>query len=327
MSLPSQHHRRAGQHGVAIVSAMVLVALASLLVGSLFWREYVSARSVQNRLALAQLRWIESAVLDWAAVVLKSDQSSTGAVDHLLETWATPVAETRLDETVTAGARISERSRAALIAGQIFDAQARLNLNNLVVDGKPSPRHAAAFQRLLALLGLSPELEAALTARLLAAYPPAGADGKVRPFSMPLLRTRELLRVPGYDERAVALLEPFVIFLPRRIPGQDSAGLGAATRVNINTAPAEVIAATAEDMSLEAARRFVLVRERNFHATLDQAASRFDSQRSLSPDLFSVGSSFFLLVGMVRFERVEVSSEALFFRGPSRVELVWRQQS
>ena len=164
-----RHFRR--EHGAAIVSVLVLVSIATLLVASLFWRQHLATRSVQNRFASAQLRWIETAVLDWAAVVLRSDQSSSGQVDHLQETWAVPVAETRLDETVTAGARISGSTRSALIAGQIFDAQGRLNLSNLVHDGKPVDKQAAAFRRLLAFLGLPPELESALTRRLLESYP------------------------------------------------------------------------------------------------------------------------------------------------------------
>src|SRR5690606_21263801 len=113
----------------------------------LFWRESVTVRSVENRLALAQIRWIESAVLDWAEVVLRVDQGSTGPVDHLGEIWALPVAETRFDETITGGARLDEDSN-ALIAGQMFDGQARLNLNNLIVAGLPSREHRDAFERL-----------------------------------------------------------------------------------------------------------------------------------------------------------------------------------
>ena len=348
------------ERGAAIVSVLVLVSIATLLVASLFWRQHLATRSVQNRFASAQLRWIETAVLDWAAVVLRSDQSSSGQVDHLQETWAVPVAETRLDETVTAGARISGSTRSALIAGQIFDAQGRLNLSNLVHDGKPVENQAAAFRRLLALLGLPPELESALTRRLLESYPapPAAAgdqggavaggaagsagapaaSGSPPPVApaqramapipplAPPLKMSELLRLPGFDERVVEALMPFAVLLPKHIPSGDARHSTASTRVNVNTAPAEVIAALADDLTLDAARGFVLARERVVSTTIEQAGSRFNPPISLNAELFSVGSSFFLLVGMVRFERVEASTEALFFRGPARVDLVWRQQ-
>jgi general secretion pathway protein K len=360
------------ERGAAIVSVLVLVSIATLLVASLFWRQHLATRSVQNRFASAQLRWIETAVLDWAAVVLRSDQSSSGQVDHLQETWAVPVAETRLDETVTAGARISGSTRSALIAGQIFDAQGRLNLSNLVHDGKPVEKQAAAFRRLLAFLGLPPELESTLTRRLLESYPaPAaaadqgagGATGSAGapaagsaaapaagsaaapgasgspptaapaqratapiPLLAPPLKMSELLRLPGFDERVVAALMPFAVLLPKHIPSGDARHSTASTRVNVNTAPAEVIAALGDDITLDAARGFVLARERVVSTAIEQAGSRFNPPISLNAELFSVGSSFFLVAGMVRFERVEASTEALFFRGPARVDLVWRQQ-
>jgi general secretion pathway protein K len=364
MRRDSRHER-----GAAIVSVLVLVSIATLLVASLFWRQHLATRSVQNRFASAQLRWIETAVLDWAAVVLRSDQSSSGQVDHLQETWAVPVAETRLDETVTAGARISGSTRSALIAGQIFDAQGRLNLSNLVHDGKPVEKQAAAFRRLLAFLGLPPELESTLTRRLLESYPAAvadqgagGATGSAAvpaagsagapaasgspptasgspptaapaqratapiPLLAPPLKMSELLRLPGFDERVVAALTPFAVLLPKHIPSGDTRHSTASTRVNVNTAPAEVIAALGDDITLDAARGFVLARERVVSTAIEQAGSRFNPPISLNAELFSVGSSFFLVAGMVRFERVEASTEALFFRGPARVDLVWRQQ-
>lgn len=346
------HLRR--ERGAAIVSVLVLVSIATLLVASLFWRQHLATRSVQNRFASAQLRWIETAVLDWAAVVLRSDQSSSGQVDHLQETWAVPVAETRLDETVTAGARISGSTRSALIAGQIFDAQGRFNLSNLVHDGKPVDKQAAAFRRLLAFLGLPPELESAVTRRLLESYPAppaaaadqgaAGAGGAAGsagappsaapapsatapiPLLAPPLKMSELLRLPGFDERVVATLMPFAVLLPKHISSGDARQNTASTRVNVNTAPAEVIAALADDLTLDAARGFVLARERVVSTTLEQAGSRFNPPISLNAEHYSVGSSFFLVAGMVRFERVEASTEALFFRGPARVDLLWRQQ-
>jgi general secretion pathway protein K len=325
MRLPSAFNRAPGcphrQRGAAIISVLVVVTIATLLVASLFWRQHLGARSVLNRQAMAQLRWIETAVLDWAAVVLRADQSSSGQVDHLQETWAVPVAETRLDETVTAGARIAGDTRSALIAGQIFDAQSRLNLSNLVHDGKPVARQVQAYRRLLAQMGLPPELEAPLTERLLLAYPPTP------PASLPPpLKLRDLLRIPGYDERAVALLTPYVILIPKRVSVQGAATPTASTRVNINTATPEVLAALVDDLSIDAARNLVLLRERIVFSSLDQASSRLNPPVAFNSDYFSVGSDFFLLFGMVRFERIEASSEALFFRGPTRVELVWRQQ-
>jgi general secretion pathway protein K len=359
------------QSGVAIISVMLLLSLATLVVGTLFWQQHVLIRSVQNRLALAQIRWIESAVLDWAAVVLRVDRRN-GPVDHLLEPWATPIAETRLDETVTAGGRLSDASRAALLTGQVFDAQARFNLNNLVRDGRISVPDYEAYQRLLSLLNLPQSLADPLAQRLLLAYPPVptsgqqgqqgqtgqrtdavqGADGgRAESAGVPasekadqsprdgvavtsgqglrsvsLFRLDDLRSVPGYDAALIEILSPFVVFLPKQLPGPSGFSPVPPTTVNINTAPAEVISAILEDVPLDRARRFVDVRERTFFASLEQAGSRFDVAVTLDPARISIGSSFFLVRGMIRFDRVESYIEALMHRGADRVDLLWRQK-
>ncbi len=318
---------RSVQAGVAIVSVLLVVTLATLIVSSLFWREHVTVRSVENRLALAQMRWIETAVLDWASVVLRVDQSSTGAVDHLTELWATPIAETVLDETVTGGARLSDTGGTARLAGQVFDAQARMNLNNLVLDGLPSDVHREAFERLLAIVGRPENLAGLLQARLLQAYPPLEKGRRGAASALPLLKLADLRSVAGFDETTVIALEPYVIFLPKRVRIGAAEFVTENTKVNVNTAPPEVLAAGIADIDLQAARRFAEgVRQRTYFASLGVARSRFDGSPVLPANLLSVGSEFFLVRGMVRFGRVESQSEALLYRGASRVELIWQHR-
>jgi general secretion pathway protein K len=305
---------RRQERGVAIISVLLIVMLVGLIVGSLFWREFVATRSIQNRLAMAQLRWIETAVLDWAAVVLRADQTAAGEVDHLLETWATPVAETQLDETVTAGASIGGTSDNALLAGQIQDAQARIDLNSLVRDAQVLPEQLAMLERLFSMLGLPAGLIPPLVSHLTA--PPETV--------LPLVRLSDLMQLPGFGPGVIETLAPFVIFIPRSRSG-DSPSAGP-TRININTAPAEVIAAAIEGLSLDEARRFVLVRERTYFTSLELAQSRFGRPLELDAERFAVKSSHFLVRGMIRFGRVEAESEALLFRAPARVELLWRHR-
>lgn len=318
---------RTAQAGVAIVSVLLVITLATLIVSSLFWREHVTVRSVENRLALAQMRWIETAVLDWASVVLRVDRASTGGVDHLSELWATPVAETVLDETVTGGARLTDAGAKARMAGQMFDAQARMNLNNLVIDGLPSAAHREAFERLLAIVGRPESLAGLLQARLQRAYPPLVQGKRAPATALPLLKLADLRTVPGFDEATITALEPYVIFLPKRVRVGAAEFVTENTKVNVNTAPPEVLAAEVAEIDLQGARRFVEgVRQRTFFASLDVARTRIDGSPVLPANLLSVGSDFFLVRGMVRFGRVESQSEALLYRGASRVELIWQHR-
>ena len=299
--------------GAAVVTALLIVALATTVVTGLFVRENVTVRSVENRLALSQTHWIERAALDWAKVILRADARS-GVVDHLGEPWAVPVAETRLDETVTAGAKISDTSRSAMLAGQIIDAQSKLNLTSLVQGGKPILEQRNAFRRLLALVGL-PESLADLALARVQRSQASLVDGKPVPATeLPLMRLADLMVIPGFDAAAIEVLAPFAIVLP------------GPTLVNVNTAPAEVLSAVIEGLDLAGARRLVAQRERTFFRSLGDASALIEGNPALSPALLSVGSGYFLVRGVVRFDRVEAATETLLARNTDRVEIVWQQR-
>lgn len=311
----SAQPRRAGaQRGAAIVVALLVVTLSAVVVSSLFWREQVAVRSVQNRLALTQARWIERAALDWAKVVLRADQR-LGAVDHLGEAWALPVLETRLDETVTGGAKLDDTSRDAVLAGQVSDAQARFNLNSLSAgSGQVSVAHRDGLRKLLTLLGRSESAAELITQRVLQSQPRVLQGATLPPTRGPLLRVADLLDVPGLDAATVRALEPFCIVLPKPTP------------VNINTASAEVIASLVPSIGLPSAQRFVARRERTFYRTLEQAAPDFDDRPTLTPTVFSVGSAYFLANGVIRYDRVESQSETLLERVNDRIDVLWQQR-
>jgi general secretion pathway protein K len=305
---------RRRQEGAAIITAMLVVTLAAVVVSSLFWREHVGVRSVENRLALSQSRWIERAALDWAKVILRADQRG-GAVDHLGEPWAVPVVDTRLDETVTAGAQISDSQRTAMLAGQMLDAQARLNLASLAgANGVPSDPHLQALRKLLGLIGRPESMADRAMARVLESTPRV-VEGTVQAARRPpLTRLADLADAEGFDPTTIAALDPFVIVLPRP------------TTVNVNTAAPEVIAAMIPTIDLSSARRFVARRERTFFRTLAEAAEQLDGQPVLAPALMSVGSNFFLVRGVIRYDRVESQSETLLERLSDRVEVVWQHR-
>ena len=309
----------ARQRGAAIVTALLVVVLATSVVSALFLRESIAVRSIENRLALSQTRWIERAAIDWAKVILRAD-ANAGNADHLGEPWAVPVAETKLDETVTAGAKIGENSRPAMLAGQIIDYQSKFNLNALVINGQVSKPHLDAARKLFNLIDVPESLVDMALARLLRSRAQVIDGRTIAAAETPLLRLTDLLGVTGFDTAILQRLEPFVVVIPLT-PEAPAASL-----VNINTAPAEVIAATVPALDLAVARRFVVRRERTFFRDLNEASLQLDGQPVLPPVLLSVGSSYFMLRGMVRFDRVEVTSETLLVRTSGKVDIVWQQR-
>jgi hypothetical protein len=54
------------------------------------------------------------------------------------------------------------------------------------------------------------------------------------------------------------------------------------------------------------------------------AQTAFGSNVTLDPALLSVGSSFFLVSGVIRYDRVESQTETLLQRKNNDVEVIWQ---
>lgn len=307
------------ERGVAIISVLLTVALATIIVSGLFLREHITVRSVENRVDLTQARWIERAAIDWSKVILAADGKGK-KLDHLGEPWAIPVLDTRLDETVTAGAKIDDEARAATLSGQMIDAQSMLNLNNLIIKSQEtgisvSQASLESFQKLLSILDLPEAVASAVASRLLAAAePPANSDETAG--VLPMLRVNDLLSVRGVTPEMVQALEQFVIFIPSTQP----------TKLNVNTASAEVLAAVIEDLDLSAAQQLVTQRERQTFF-LDMADFNKRVGKNVQAGLVDLQTSYFLVRGLIRFGRVESFTETLLHRqSQSNVRVIWQRR-
>ena len=303
------------QTGAAIVTVMLIVMLATMIVSSLFYRESIAIRSIENRLTLQQTRWVERAVLDWSRVILRADARNS-TVDHLQEAWATPVADTILDETVTAGASIKNARDSARLSGGMQDAQGKLNLNNLVgPNGAQNPETYKAFEKLLQLTGQPVVLAQNLLARLLTSQSVKTGDVTVPATTPALLLVDDLRTVKGFNTDVISTLDSFVIFLPNP------------TLVNVNTAPAETLAAIVPELDLATARRFVSNRERTFYPDLAAAGKAMGNNATLPLTMLDTKSAFFVVKGIIKFDRVEAGTETLLQRVSSNaVDVVWQRR-
>ena len=72
-----RHHQR----GVALLTAILVVTLASLLAVAMAHREAVSIKRGQNQMAREQAFQVAMGLEDWAIVFLRRDATETGAVD------------------------------------------------------------------------------------------------------------------------------------------------------------------------------------------------------------------------------------------------------
>lgn len=311
------------QRGVAVITALLLTTLAVTIVASLFWQQQVQVRSMENQRLQLQTRWILRGALDWARLILRQDGSDS-AQTTLTGVWATPLAETRLDQYIERE-RVEGENFDATLSGQISDAQSRYNLASLAVLRKVDPEQQAIFGRLLSNLRLDPALAKTVAetvarsqsgtpmtgdtasgqpppkggADTQAALPPVSANGGE---PMEMMRVEDLLAISGFTALAVERLREFVIVLPEP------------TKVNVNTAPAEVLAALLNESVSEATAQ-VNERKRAYYKEANDFKSRIGSAHTLGPGVeVVVKSGYFLVASKVRLDRAALDAVALIRR-------------
>lgn len=313
----------AWQRGAAVLMALFVATLATLIVSGLFWQQFVLLRTIENQQLIVQSRVLLAGALDWARAMLREDLVRS-QYDALSEFWAQGLAETRLDQLGESSALASQAS----IAGSIEDAQSRFNLRNLVGDdGKADTRQLEALKRLCEVLNV-PTVTAELIAfRMRDAFaPPASGDdagaasATTRP--VPPLLPADIAAIPGIEPEAAAKLAPYIVILD-----------GNKTLLNVNTASAEVIAART-GVSLSRARALVAERERiSYFVNTADVRNRLGNDPSLQTgdNVIDVKTSYFFVRGQIKLARADIRMEALVRRPATAqpgaaVEVLWQRE-
>ncbi|MCU6617058.1 type II secretion system minor pseudopilin GspK [Achromobacter sp. 77] len=317
---PCSGHGRGGgtrQRGAAVVSALIVVAIVAALTTSLFQRQTASTRRVENELARVQARAMLAGGIDWARLVVR-DHGRREPTTRGDQIWATPVLDTRIERPGD--------DRVAVFSGGVQDEQGKYNLYNLARNGVAQPEQEEILRRLLGTLELPDTLAARIVDIVAAAQPPALAADAPNTAAQP----GPLARAPlprGVDEVAALLdLEPPMRNALRRTMTL----LPSATQVNVNTAPAEVIAALVPGLSLAQARALAGERDRgNWFNNTGDFANRLAGTGVKTPaPAVSTNSSWFLASGTVVYERARVSMQALMRSAPPAApETLWTRET
>jgi general secretion pathway protein K len=295
------------QRGAALVVAMLVAAIAAAVATTLSvdgarWQAVVEGRRDHARAAS-----LATAGVQWARQAL-ADDATRGPVDHLGEPWAIPLPPTPVD--------------GGSVEGRIDDAQARLNVNAIADDTSASAVARARLAALFARQGIDATLVDALAdwidadgvAREHGAEDEAYARERAVTANAPIARAAELAAVRGFTPASVARVAPYVVALP------PDAGL------NVNTAPAEVLATVLPALDADAIAAIVAMRRDRPFATLDDFRSRA-ARGSSSPDTtgLTIGSSHFLVTVRARQGNAVVVAEALIARGGGDApHVVWQ---
>lgn len=292
------------QQGVAIITALLLTTLAVTIVASLFWRQQIQVRAIENQRLQLQKQLALRGALDWAQLMLRDDARQS-ATDDLSELWNAPLAGVQLDAFLDRDIEQANLGDATL-SGNLSDAQARFNLRNLAHEGKVNTAEVRVFQRLLILLRQDPALAMA-AARFIASSQQAQA-----PPMLDLVYVEDLLTIPGFSEATITALLRYVVILPR------------ATGINVNTAPAEVLAARLDTLNSSDITALVTSRRIASFRDLNDFATRLPNRQiTLAEGAVSVATDYFIADGAVAIDHATLQIQGLIERNGPNTRMVW----
>jgi len=297
----------ARQRGAALLTAMIIVTLVASLSASMIWQQWRAIQVETAERARAQSGWMLQGALDYARLILRED--SRGGFDDLGEPWAVPLAESRVSTFLAADKDNTDTGPEAFVSGGIVDAQSRYNLRNLIdAQSQVSGDEVAVLSRLCEMVGVAPDVASRIAGGVHEALrAQVGAGGEEAPL-MP--RTLAQFAWFGIEADALKRLGPYVTVLPVH------------TRVNINTASREVIAAVVDGLDLGSAERLVQARQRKPFSNIEQVRQLVPDQKADFAKRVSFQSSYFEVQGRLRLDRRVLEQRSLMHRPGANVAVV-----
>jgi general secretion pathway protein K len=260
------------QRGVALIIALILVALATILATKLTFDGFLERRRTTGVMAAEQALHFGLGAEALAADVLARDLQQSGQQTMLSSPWAQPTQPlpiTPQDDP--------EGEPIGTLQGQLEDMQGRFNLNNLAhvvpaaaPSGTPTPQNSIGvnantglqnatqdpqpleqFQRLLVAVGLEPKWAAIARDWIDADDIPGSPDGAedqiytsqtppYRTGNWPMMSPTELMNMPGFGAERYRKIAPYVTALPTAL-----------ATINVCTAPTPVLESLADNLSGE----------------------------------------------------------------------------
>ncbi len=286
----------AHQRGVALIMALLVFTLITVISADLVWERSLFTRRVYNNQNIEQgLQYAlggEAAAID----ILATDHQDSDT-DHLNEDWA----QIRAPLPIEGGQ----------IQGFIEDVQGRFNINNLILsDGEINEPAVAQFERLLALLELDPAWARIaadwIDPNLDPGFPSGAEDGiytsldpPYRPGNVPLTSTSELLAMPEFDIEMYRALQPYIAALP------------VGTTINVNTASALILETLSDTVGSSNAESLVEERDESPFEDVEAFKDLVDEEYI---DSLDVTSGFFRVTTVIQVGTTQFTMYSLLER-------------
>ena len=225
------------QRGIALLTILVMVALATILAATIAKRQTNTSENTGYLMRQDQsLLYAKSAEAFFSELLIQ-DSDNGSSIDHLQENWAKPMPAFPVED--------------GFISGRLLDESGKFNLNNLLkADGSVDDSARRWFEKLLQRVGLPAELSQAVIDWQDADDETTGAMGAESNYYQGLdpsylasntrfHQVEELKLVRGFEGKNYDLIAPYVTALPE------------ATKINMNTAAPLLLASIDPKLDLK----------------------------------------------------------------------------
>jgi len=218
------------QHGIALITILVMVALATILAATIAQHQRNTAESTGYLMRQNQALLYAKSAEAFFSELLVDDAQNAAEVDHLQETWAKPMPAFPVED--------------GFVSGRLEDESGKFNLNALVKsDKKPNEAAKLWFEKLLVRVGLPAQLSEAVIDWQDEDDEVSGPMGDESAYYQSLAQgyLAPNRAVRGFEGRNYQLIAPYVSALPNN-----------ELKVNVNTAPALVLASIDPKLDISA---------------------------------------------------------------------------
>ena len=295
------------QRGIAVITVLLALAIAVLICSEVIMRVYNGVKRSGNHFNTEQAWEYALGGEAWARQQLAADfekDKSASKTDHFLEKWALPTQKMPVE--------------GGSIEIEIYDMQARFNLNNLIDEnGAIDPAQVNIFRILLSSLGVRP-VYADMAARW-ASYANDTEDmydsdkTPYRAADTQFGSVSEMRQLKDIEMKEYRRMQPFISALP--VP----------VTININTAPEAILASLAgnTEQSGEKVKSFLEQRKQqlNGYSSADAFVEIVGLQDEDIADQLTVSSEYFEIHVIAEYNGRKVWLISTLFRDEQTGEI------
>jgi len=281
------------ERGVALITAVLVVAIAAIIATSMMKRQNFDTQRTANIIHRDQAIAYALGAEHWAGVELSKDAKENN-YDHLRENWAYELPPLPID--------------GGYINGKLQDLQGRFNLNSVL-----DPLQAERFIRLCQAINVEPDFIPALQ-DWIDGDTEVRVDGAedesytlmnppYRTANRYLVDTSELLLVKGVSVQDYNILTFYISALP------------GSSDINVNTASPLLLQSLTYDVTPPDVERIIALRTDRPYQDIDFfVEDKTFAGKEMSEDHLTVSSQYFLFIADVMLGNAPLTLQSVLYR-------------